>query len=368
LGWRHSWPCGPCVMMLYFRSAPPVDEHQQPKASLTPAPGELRRNAPPGGPPGTCLWVIHQRAPRIGPSDPTDLCRFAFVPSTSPPHMSNVPLRVIRASSAPMFGLAVAYSSPGALERIGPDWDWIWIDAQHGDLDFRETAHLLRVADLIQRPALVRIPGQDPGWIGKVLDAGAAGVIVPMVESVQEAQAVVNAAKFPPQGNRSYGGRRAIDRFGRGYYKTANRDTLLILQLESNDAVALADSLAGMEGVDGLFLGPDDLMIRCGRDVDTPKSQETIGSQSSVVTESCRKYGKLVVGLGVSDAAMSMALAHRYDLVVGGGDVGFLAGGSSGAAQKIRSYFNHATGPESTSGSTRAASAPTAGVAGLRGP
>lgn len=277
--------------------------------------------------------------------------------------MSNPLYTIDRASPAPIFGLAVTYASPGALERIGPDWDWIWIDAQHGDLDFRETAQLLRVADLIKRPALVRVPSQDSGWIGKALDAGAAGVIVPMVESVQEAKAMVTAAKFPPQGNRSYGGRRAVDRCGRGYYKTANRDTLLILQLESNEAVTLSDSLAAMEGVDGLFLGPDDLMIRSGLDVDTPKNQETIGRQSSAVGESCRKYGKLIVGIGASDGAMSMAVEHGYNLVVGGGDVGFLAGGSSAAAQKIRGYFGRANGKEPARLPSIAAQSVAAGVA-----
>ena len=248
----------------------------------------------------------------------------------------------------------MAYPSLGALERIGPDWDWIWVDAQHGDLDFRDAANLVRVCDLIQRPVLVRIPHQDPGWIGKILDAGAAGVIVPMIESVEEAKAMITAAKFPPIGNRSYGGRRVIDRSGRSYYKAANRDTLLILQLESNEAVALADTLASLDGVDGLFLGPDDLMIRQGQDVDSPKNRDTIGRQSQAVADSCRKHGKLIVGLGVSDAAMAMAREDGYHLVVGGGDVGFLASGSKAAAQKLRSHFHHGAAVKS--------------VAPLRGP
>lgn len=246
-------------------------------------------------------------------------------------------------SSAPLFGLSVMYPSRGALERIGPDWDWIWLDAQHGDMDFRDAADLVRVADLIDRPALVRVPAHDPGWIGKILDAGAAGVIVPMVESLAEAKAMITAAKFPPLGNRSYGGRRIIDRTGRGYYKSANRATLLILQLESNEAVDLADGLAAIDGVDGLFLGPDDLMIRAGKDVDAPKTRESIGRQSRAVADACHKNGKLVVGIGVSDAAMTMAKEDKYNLVVGGGDAGFLAGGSKAAAQKLRNHFKTET-------------------------
>src|SRR5882724_3525460 len=167
-----------------------------------------------------------------------------------------------RQASGPLLGLGLAYPSVGALERIGSDWDWIWIDAQHGDIDISEAAALVRTAELIGRPALVRIPAIDPAWVGKALDFGAAGVIVPTIESMDEARAMVRAAKFPPLGNRSFGGRRVIDRMGRNFYRSANTDTVLILQVESSPAVSLADKLAAMDGVDGLFPGPDDHAIR----------------------------------------------------------------------------------------------------------
>jgi len=247
-----------------------------------------------------------------------------------------------RKSPRPLYGLSVMYPSAGALERIGGDWDWLWIDAQHGDLDFREAAHLVRVSTLINRPALVRIPSQDGGWAGKLLDAGAAGIIVPMVETVAEAKAMVQAAKFPPIGNRSFGGRRIIDFAGRSFYKTANQDTTLIIQLESNEAVAQADAIAALDGVDGLFLGPDDLFIRDNQDVDAAKTMQTIGKQYQIVTDACRKHGKLQVGHGINDVTLGMAKQFGYHLVIGGGDVGFLAGSSKAAAQKMHSFFQTA--------------------------
>jgi len=244
-----------------------------------------------------------------------------------------------RNAPGPLIGLSFMYPSAGALERIGPDWDWIWIDAQHGDLDFRDAANLVRVTTLIGRPGLVRVPAQDPGWVGKLLDAGAAGIIVPMVESVAEAKAMVRAAKFPPLGNRSYGGRRVIDFLGRGYYRSANRDTVLILQVESNEAVGLADELAALDGVDGLFLGPEDLFIREGTDVDTAKTRETLGRQNRMIAAACQRHGKLNVGHGVSEDTLAIAKECSFRLVVGGGDVGFLAGGSKSASKKVRDYF-----------------------------
>ncbi len=244
-----------------------------------------------------------------------------------------------RQASAPLLGIGLAYPSVGALERIGPDWDWIWIDAQHGDIDIGEAASLVRAAELIGRPALVRIPAQDAAWVGKMLDFGAAGVIVPMIESLDQARVMIQAAKFPPLGNRSFGGRRVIDRMGRGFYKTANTDTLLILQTESSQAVALADKLAALDGVDGLFPGPDDQAIRDGRDVDAPKDRVTVGNQTRAVAEACRKHGKLSVGLALNDLAMEMAREYGYRLVACGSDLGFLRVGSSNAAQKARDFF-----------------------------
>jgi 4-hydroxy-2-oxoheptanedioate aldolase len=227
----------------------------------------------------------------------------------------------------------------GVVERIGCDWDWIWIDAQHGDIDINEAAALVRTAELIGRPALVRIPAIDPGWVSKVLDFGAAGVIVPTVESLEEARAMVRAAKFPPLGHRSFGGRRVIDRMGRGFYRTANTDTLLILQTESSNAVALAENLAAMEGVDGLFPGPDDHAIRDGRDVDAPKGRDIIGEHTRVVAEACERHGKLSVGIAFTDAALEMAKEYKYRLVACGGDLAFLTDGSKKAAQKMRTFF-----------------------------
>ncbi len=231
------------------------------------------------------------------------------------------------------------YPAPGITERIGRDWDWIWIDAQHGDLDYRDVSDHVRASQLIQRPCAVRVPAQDPGWISKVLDLGASAVIVPLVESIAEARAMVSAAKFPPLGNRSYGGRRIIDLEGRNYYKTANTQRLLILQVESNVAADLADEIAAIEGVDGLFLGPDDLLIRDGQDVGTPKNRQSIGRQSQLVAQACLRHEKLSVCVSVTPEAQQMALELGYQLVVGGGDVGFLAEGSARASAAIRKAF-----------------------------
>jgi len=83
--------------------------------------------------------------------------------------------KIDREKPGPLPGLGISYPSVGVLERIGLDWDWLWLDAQHGDIDISEAAALVRTAELIGRPALVRIPAIYPAWVGKALDFGAAG-------------------------------------------------------------------------------------------------------------------------------------------------------------------------------------------------
>src|SRR3954468_19114352 len=96
-------------------------------------------------------------------------------------------LRKMLDERRPLLGLSVMYPSAGALERIGSDWDWIWIDGQHGEMGHEQTLALVRACDLIQRPAVVRVPGHEAGPIGKALDTGAAAVIVPVVDTPEQA-------------------------------------------------------------------------------------------------------------------------------------------------------------------------------------
>lgn len=239
-------------------------------------------------------------------------------------------------AGAPQFGFAVTYPSPGVLERIGTDWDWIWIDGQHGELGYTEILHLVRACDLIGRPAIVRVPGHSAGPIGQALDTGAAGVIVPCVDTPQQARAVVDAAKFPPLGKRSYGGRRAIDRGGRTYSDTANDDTLLIVQIETPEAIDNVDAIAAVPGVDALLLGPDDLLLRRGLSMNAPRCKENLGTALECVLGACRKHGKLAVMVGVGSPMLQVGVQMGFEMVVAGADVPFLVNSSKHASAEAR--------------------------------
>jgi len=235
------------------------------------------------------------------------------------------------------LGLCIMYPSPGVIERIGNDWDWIWLDGQHGQIAGYDTMlGMVRACHSVGVPAFVRVPGHEASWIGLALDAGASAVIVPQVETAEQAAFLVGAAKFPPTGNRSFGGRRPIDLQGRGYYAKANDSTKLICQIESPHALKNAGEIAAMEGVDGLFLGSDDYLLRSGVEIAQSGGDPQLAEAMSALSKVCGPLGKSLVGVGASSASFSLCIENGATHVVAGGDVGFLASGSKAAAQNAR--------------------------------
>ena len=242
-------------------------------------------------------------------------------------------------TGAPQAGLVVMYPSPGVVERIGPDWDWVWIDGQHGELGYAELIALVRACDFVQRPAFVRVPGHEAGPIGQALDMGATGVIVPCVDTPEQAKSLVAAAKLPPLGGRSYGGRRPIDLHGRTYSDSANTDTLLVLQIETLLGIENVEAIAAVPGVDALFLGPDDILLRRGHRMDIPRTRDMLWSDMTAVTNACRKHGKVGVMVGMGPAMFTLSLEAGFQMIVAGGDVPFLATGSKQASAEARTIL-----------------------------
>lgn len=170
----------------------------------------------------------------------------------------NLALRKIR-SGEPAFSFSVGAGSVVIAELVAhAGFDWVWIDAQHGCWGDAELLGALQVIFPTEVTPIVR-PGSNDFWrIGRVLDAGAMGVVVPMVNSVEQARQAVAAAKYPPEGERSSGGPR-LALFGDDYFDRANEETLVAVQIETVAALEAADEIAAVEGVDCLFVGPSDL-------------------------------------------------------------------------------------------------------------
>jgi len=244
--------------------------------------------------------------------------------------------------SRAQFGLAIMYPAAGIVERIAPDWDWIWIDGQHGEFSYPDIIAAVRACDFRARPAVVRVPGLDAGAIGVALDMGAAGVMVPQVDTPEQARTAVEASRFAPLGRRSFGGRRVIDLYGREYADEPALQPLLICQIESPGAVACASRIAATEGVDVIFFGPDDMSLKKGFRMAQPRAEDVFDAELRAVALAARDAGKVAGGVFTTDKSVRKALELGYRLIVSGADVGLLAQGSRDLAHAMRQYCGSA--------------------------
>lgn len=149
------------------------------------------------------------------------------------------------------------------LARLG--FDWLTLDIEHSAIDWSQAAALFAVIADAGCVPLARVPEGSHHYIKRVLDAGAWGIVVPMVETVEQARVAIAAAKYPPEGNRSVGGgmhAMNFDASASDYYQRANDEILVVLQTESPRGVANAEAIYSLPGVDAIFIGPNDLRFQ----------------------------------------------------------------------------------------------------------
>lgn len=226
-------------------------------------------------------------------------------------------------------------SAPAAEVLASLGFDWLFVDAEHGPL---ETAELLGILTAVNRRAacLVRVPSCDAVQIAKVLDLGADGIIVPQVNTAEQAQAAVRFARYPPDGTRGVGLARAHG-YGlkfKEYVDSANREIAVVVQAENAAAVENIDAIVRVPGVDAVLLGPYDLSASLGKmgQVDDPAVVAAIAR----VTDACRAAGMPLGYFGVNAAAVRPYVARGYTLIVAGVDTTLLAGAARGLLAELR--------------------------------
>lgn len=227
-----------------------------------------------------------------------------------------------------LFGPIVSLPTPEIVEILaGLGFDWLFLDAEHSPLQFGQVQTLLQVAGS-SCSCLVRVPSGDPVWLSKALDTGAAGVIVPQVQTAAQAEKIVSWCKYPPQGKRGLGVARAHG-YGRRlheYLATANEMTSVVVQAESVEAVRNMAEIVQVPGIDAVFVGPYDLSASLGKpgQVDDPEVQDAI----SAMTDICLAAGVKLGAFGVDAAAVRPFLERGFTLISVGIDVLFLTQGA----------------------------------------
>jgi 4-hydroxy-2-oxoheptanedioate aldolase len=170
---------------------------------------------------------------------------------------------------------------------------WLTVDIEHSLVDWETATHIFASVADAGCTALARVPANRHDHIKRVLDNGAHGIVVPMVNSREEAEAAVSAAKYPPVGTRSVGGSVHALNFAAtaaDYYKYANEELLIVLQCEHIKAVKDADAIFSVPGIDAIFVGPNDLAASMRGPDGRPPSAAATAEAMQHILQTCRKY------------------------------------------------------------------------------
>ena len=216
-------------------------------------------------------------------------------------------------------------------------YDTLTIDLQHGLIDTRVLVPMLQAIQSTPTMPMVRVPWLEPGVIMKTLDAGAQALICPMVNTREEAQRLVQYARYAPLGARSFGPVRAGLVHGADYAEAANADTVVFAMIETAQALDNLDAICSVEGIDAVYIGPSDLSLSLGckpvfDDVE-PKVAQAIDHRHGMVEQ----FPELKAGVhnGRTDVARAR-LAKGFDLVTISSDARILAAGSQQILKEMR--------------------------------
>ncbi len=210
------------------------------------------------------------------------------------------------------------------LARSG--FDWICFDLQHGLMDYSDLTRLLPALAAQPITPLVRVASNQSDQIGKALDAGAQGVIVPMVNNVDGAQAAVDACRYPPEGNRSCGPMRPLLLEGMAYLAEANGQIACLAMIETQAGLDAVEEIAAIPGIDGLFVGPVDLCFGLGIAPGDFAHEKFTGALTRIL-EACKTHGKFAGMFGYSPELAMQALDDGFAFASLGTDISFFREG-----------------------------------------
>lgn len=224
-------------------------------------------------------------------------------------------------------------------------FDWLCVDMQHGVIDYADAVTMLQVIGSTPTIPIVRVPWNEPGIIGKALDAGAMGVIIPMVNSVEEAEAAVRACRYYPDGARSFGPTRAAYYAGADYFAHANSEIACIPMIETKQAVERLDEILAVPGIDAVYVGPADLSITLG----LPPGMANEGAFEEarvLIAKKCQERG-VTPGIHANASLAAKHEAAGYRMITISGDAVAIA---AGAAADLRTVGEGAAGKKSIYG------------------
>src|SRR6476620_10033998 len=229
--------------------------------------------------------------------------------------------------------------------------DWLCVDMQHGCIDYSDAVNMQTAISTTEVTPLVRVPGNEPAMIMKVLDAGAYGVIVPMVSNRAEAERAVAACRYPPVGMRSNGPNRVLLYAGADYQKHANDEVACVVMIETPEGIEKMDEIVSTPGVDAAYIGPTDLALALGlppvMDNDEPKHIATVNR----ILESCKRHKKIAGIHTASSKFTQRYIDQGFQMVMLGTDRGAMSSFMKAEVGRLTGWKPHTpVAPPSTGG------------------
>lgn len=237
----------------------------------------------------------------------------------------------------PAFGYALALGSPFAAEALSNSGiDFIMLDGQHGSFGPSGDVTITTFMGIAAGSAvpMARVARNDYTLIGRLLDEGALGIIIPMVDTPEQAQAAAEACRFPPAGKRSWGWGRAIQ-YGDDYGEWVNDQVFVAIQIESATAVANAEALLATPGVDGCWTGPADLALSMG--IHPRDAANHDGHQRAIerILQACRDTGTIPGFAGGSPEEALRLADQGFQFLTCGSDLGFMLDGARAGVKRL---------------------------------
>jgi 2-keto-3-deoxy-L-rhamnonate aldolase RhmA len=228
-------------------------------------------------------------------------------------------------------------------EAIGcAGFDWGVVDMEHAPLDMMNVLQLLQALGNTKTVGVVRVPWNDAVMVKRVLDAGATTVLFPFVQNADEARRAVAATRYPPAGLRGMSGMSRASKFGTvpGYLKLADTTMGVMVQLETPQALAQLEAIAGVDGVDAVFVGPADLSASMGH-----VGQFTHPAVMQAMADAarrCKALGKPIGTIGATPEVVTQYRAMGYDYLAVSSDMGLLMSGALAAVKALRGLSDEA--------------------------
>lgn len=236
--------------------------------------------------------------------------------------MRKNPLKAAFREGQPVVNGWLAIPSGYSAEIAGHQgYDSVTVDMQHGMIDFASALAMLQAISATPATPLARVNCNDAAQIMRLLDAGAWGIICPMVSTAEQARQFVAACRYPPLGNRSFGPARALLYGGKDYAQYANEEILTLAMIETREGLANLDAILATDGLDGVFIGPNDLSLTLTGSASAESRHPEMLAAVELVIARSRAHSKVAGIFCTSGEAAAARIAEGFTFVTPANDV-----------------------------------------------